>query len=82
MAASPEYTGLNMNFLDFEQPIAELEAKIEALRKVGNDSALNISDEIARLQERSRDPPPPRRWMHDYLGHLGPVEAIRARLEA
>lgn len=55
MAASPEYMGLNMNFLDFEQPIAELEAKIEALRKVGNDSALNISDEIARLQERSRD---------------------------
>jgi len=54
-ATSPEYTGLNMNFLDFEQPIAELEAKIEALRKVGNDSALNISDEIARLQERSRD---------------------------
>lgn len=54
-ATSPEYTGLNMNFLDFEQPIAELEAKIEALRKVGNDSALNISDEISRLQERSRD---------------------------
>ena len=54
-ATSAEYTPLNMNFLDFEQPIAELEAKIEALRKVGNDSALNISDEIARLQERSRD---------------------------
>ncbi len=45
----------HFNFLDFEQPIAELEAKIEALRKVGNDSELNISDEIARLQERSRD---------------------------
>ena len=42
-------------FLDFEQPIAELEAKIDALRKVGNDSEINISDEIARLQERSRD---------------------------
>lgn len=54
-ATSAEYTPLNMNFLDFEQPIAELEAKIEALRKVGNDSALNISDEISRLQERSRD---------------------------
>ena len=51
----PDFTGLNMNFLDFEQPIAELEAKIEALRKVGNDTSLNISDEIARLQERSRD---------------------------
>ena len=45
----------HLNFLDFEQPIAELEAKIDALRKVGNDSELNISDEIARLQERSRD---------------------------
>lgn len=44
-----------LNFLDFEQPIAELEAKIDALRKVGNDTELNISDEIARLQERSRD---------------------------
>lgn len=56
MTATPsEHTQLNMNFLDFEQPIAELEAKIEALRKVGNDSALNISDEITRLQERSRE---------------------------
>lgn len=56
MAANPaERTQLNMNFLDFEQPIAELEAKIEALRKVGNDSELNISDEISRLQERSRE---------------------------
>jgi acetyl-CoA carboxylase carboxyl transferase subunit alpha len=56
MAAIPaEHTQLNLNFLDFEQPVAELEAKIEALRKVGNDSALNISDEIARLQERSRE---------------------------
>ena len=44
-----------LNFLDFEQPIAELEAKIDALRKVGNDTEINISDEIARLQERSRD---------------------------
>mgnify|MGYP006272559969 CR=1 FL=1 len=44
-----------LNFLDFEQPIAELEAKIDALRKVGNDTEINISDEIARLQDRSRD---------------------------
>lgn len=50
-----EPTQHHLNFLDFEQPIAELEAKIEALRKVGNDTDLNISDEIARLQERSRD---------------------------
>lgn len=46
---------MNLNFLDFEQPIAELEAKIEELRKVGNDSELNISEEISRLQERARE---------------------------
>uniref|UniRef100_UPI00258D00E0 acetyl-CoA carboxylase carboxyltransferase subunit alpha n=1 Tax=uncultured Pseudomonas sp. TaxID=114707 RepID=UPI00258D00E0 len=38
----------------FEQPIADLQAKIEELRLVGNDNALNISDEIARLQEKSQ----------------------------
>lgn len=54
-SAGAEQAQHHFNFLDFEQPIAELEAKIEALRKVGNDSELNISDEIARLQERSRD---------------------------
>lgn len=41
---------MNMNFLDFEQPIAELDAKIEELRHLGNDTALNIADEIDRLQ--------------------------------
>ena len=45
---------MNPNFLDFEQPIAELQAKIEELRLVGNDNALNISDEIARLEDKSR----------------------------
>jgi acetyl-CoA carboxylase carboxyl transferase subunit alpha len=45
---------MNMNFLDFEQPIAELEAKIEELRYVGDDSEINISDEISRLQGKSR----------------------------
>ncbi len=45
---------MNLNFLDFEQPIAELEAKIEELRYVGDDSAVNISEEIARLQAKSR----------------------------
>jgi len=44
-----------MNFLDFEQPIAELEAKIEELRYVGDDSNLNINDEITKLQKRSRE---------------------------
>lgn len=44
---------MNPNFLDFEQPIADLQAKIEELRLVGNDNALNISEEIARLQDKS-----------------------------
>ncbi len=45
---------MNPNYLDFEQPIAELQAKIEELRLVGNDSQLNLSDEISRLEEKSR----------------------------
>jgi acetyl-CoA carboxylase carboxyl transferase subunit alpha len=44
---------IQMNFLEFEQPIAELEAKIEELRYVGNDKEININEEIARLQKRS-----------------------------
>ena len=44
---------MDLKFLDFEQPIAELEAKIEELRFVGNDSEVNISDEIARLKAKS-----------------------------
>lgn len=46
---------MNLNFLDFEQPIAELEAKIEELRLVGNDSEINISDEVKRLEQKSRE---------------------------
>ena len=43
-----------MNFLDFEQSIADLEAKIEQLRQVGFDKEINISDEISRLEDKSR----------------------------
>jgi acetyl-CoA carboxylase carboxyl transferase subunit alpha len=46
---------MNLNFLEFEQPIAELEAKIEELRYVGDDTEINISDEINRLQAKSRE---------------------------
>ncbi len=46
---------MNLNFLDFEQPIAELEAKIEELRLLSDESALDISEEIQRLQARSKD---------------------------
>ncbi|MGQ9724973.1 MAG: acetyl-CoA carboxylase carboxyltransferase subunit alpha [Tepidimonas sp.] len=41
------------NFLDFEQPIAELEAKIEELRYVQTESAVDISEEIDRLSQKS-----------------------------
>jgi acetyl-CoA carboxylase carboxyl transferase subunit alpha len=44
---------MDMKFLDFEQPIAELEAKIDELRFVGDDSEINISDEIDRLRGKS-----------------------------
>jgi acetyl-CoA carboxylase carboxyl transferase subunit alpha len=43
-----------MNFLEFEQPIAELEAKIEELKFLGTDASVNISEEIKRLQTKSR----------------------------
>ena len=46
---------MNMNFLDLEQPIAELEAKIEELRLVGSDNEINIGEEISRLQSRSSE---------------------------
>ena len=46
---------MNLNFLEFEQPIAELEAKIEELRFVGSDAEINISDEITRLQGKSKE---------------------------
>ncbi|WP_185231850.1 acetyl-CoA carboxylase carboxyl transferase subunit alpha [Teredinibacter franksiae] len=44
---------MNLNYLDFEQPIAELEGKIEELQLVGTDNDLNISEEISRLREES-----------------------------
>ncbi|PLY15159.1 MAG: acetyl-CoA carboxylase carboxyl transferase subunit alpha [Sedimenticola sp.] len=45
---------MNLNFIEFEQPIAELEAKIEELRLVGDDNEINIQDEITRLESKSR----------------------------
>lgn len=43
-----------MNFLDFEQPIAELEAKIDELKFVSSDAEVNIGEEIGRLRAKSR----------------------------
>jgi len=45
---------MDLKFLDFEQPIAELEAKIEELKRVGFDNEINISEEITRLEDKSR----------------------------
>ncbi len=46
---------MHTKYLDFEQPIAELEAKIEELRLVGSDSQINISEEIAKLEVKSKE---------------------------
>jgi acetyl-CoA carboxylase carboxyl transferase subunit alpha len=45
---------MDLNFLDFEQPIAELEAKIDELKFLGADAEINIGEEISRLKARSR----------------------------
>jgi acetyl-CoA carboxylase carboxyl transferase subunit alpha len=45
---------MNLNYLPFEQPIADLEGKIEELQLVGNDSDINIAEEISKLREKSR----------------------------
>jgi acetyl-CoA carboxylase carboxyl transferase subunit alpha len=45
---------MNPNYLDFEQPIAELQAKIDELRNVGTDNAINLDEEIQRLQAKMR----------------------------
>ena len=47
------YILMDPNYLEFEQPIAELEAKIRELRLVGDDNELNINEEIQRLKDKS-----------------------------
>ncbi len=44
---------MDLKFLDLEQPIAELEAKIEELRFVGDDAEININEEVSRLKAKS-----------------------------
>ena len=46
---------MNLNFLEFEQPIAELEAKIEELHYIGDDADVNITEEVSKLKEKSRE---------------------------
>ena len=52
--APPAAAPLKQTFLDFEQPIADLQTKIDELRYVHEDSAVDISDEIARLTKKSQ----------------------------
>jgi acetyl-CoA carboxylase carboxyl transferase subunit alpha len=55
VGANPvKYAAMKTTFLEFEQPIAELEAKIEELRYVQDDSAVDISEEIGRLEAKSQ----------------------------
>ena len=45
---------MNPNYLEFEQPIAKLETKIEELRLVGENTEINIADELAKLEDKSK----------------------------
>lgn len=62
---------MNPNYLDFEQPIAELEEKINELRLVGNDNQLNITEEIARLQDKSL------KLMEEIFSKLTPAQVVQ-----
>ena len=53
LSGSPPKKSMDLKFLEFEKPIAELEAKIDELRYVGDDSEINISEEVARLKSKS-----------------------------
>jgi acetyl-CoA carboxylase carboxyl transferase subunit alpha len=46
---------MSRQFLDFEQPIEELNQKIEALRMIGSDTEVNLSEEIGRLEAKCAD---------------------------
>ncbi|MDX1735390.1 MAG: acetyl-CoA carboxylase carboxyl transferase subunit alpha [Halioglobus sp.] len=62
---------MNPNFLDFEQPIAELEVKIEELQLVGSDAEINISEEIETLREKST------RLTEKIYANLSPWDIVR-----
>ena len=62
---------MNPNYLDFEQPIAELEMKIEELKSVVDDSEINISDEIDRLKSKSH------RLTQSIYSGLSPWDIVR-----
>ena len=60
---------MNPNYLDFEQPIADLEAKIDELRNVGADADLNLADEIMRLEEKNSSLTQKNLFKFESLGH-------------
>ena len=60
------------HFLEFEQPIAELDAKIEELRYVQNESAVDISEEIDRLDKKSQQ------LTKDIYSSLSPWQVTRS----
>ncbi len=62
---------MNINFLDFEQPIAELEAKIHELRMVGTDADINLSEEISRLEIKCNT------LIKDTFSHLTPWQVTQ-----
>lgn len=62
---------MNPDYLDFEQPIAELEAKIEELRLVGTDNKLDISAEIGRLKIQSE------KLTRDIFDNLTPTQVVK-----
>src|ERR1043165_4396141 len=62
---------MKTTFLEFEQPIAELETKIEELRYAQDDSAVDISDEIQRLSKRSQT------LTRDIYGKLSPWQVAQ-----
>jgi acetyl-CoA carboxylase carboxyl transferase subunit alpha len=62
---------MKTNFLEFEQPIAELETRIEELRFVQDDSAVDISEEIQRLTKRSQS------LTKDIYGKLSPWQVAQ-----
>ena len=75
---------MKQTFLDFEQPIAELQSKIDELRYVHEDSAVDISDEITRLSKKSqqltKEIYSKLSVVADRAGGAAPAAAVHARL--
>ena len=69
---------MDPNYLGFEQPIAELEAKISELRLVGSDNDLNIGEEIQNLRAKSTKLT--EKLLADLAGRPSPPASLHARL--